>query len=124
MTAFMSAGVKAAAFAAFVRVFMSAFVHANLNWTLGPFRYVLASPVFHRWHHTALERGGAEAAVPHEQSRIERTLRDAGGFLLLELAWLLYALVAVGPIVLLAAVAVYVVRAGRRRSDARLLEGA
>ena len=26
-------------------------VHANLNWTYGPFRYVLASPVFHRWHH-------------------------------------------------------------------------
>jgi sterol desaturase/sphingolipid hydroxylase (fatty acid hydroxylase superfamily) len=39
---------------------MSAFVHANLNWTLGPFKYVLASPVFHRWHHTALERGGSK----------------------------------------------------------------
>ena len=38
--------------------FHSAFVHANLNWTLGPFKYVLASPVFHRWHHTALEQGG------------------------------------------------------------------
>ena len=36
----------------------SAFVHANLDWTLGPFRYVIASPVFHRWHHTAAERGG------------------------------------------------------------------
>jgi sterol desaturase/sphingolipid hydroxylase (fatty acid hydroxylase superfamily) len=38
--------------------FHSAFVHANLNWTLGPFRYVLATPVFHRWHHTPLEEGG------------------------------------------------------------------
>src|SRR5579871_2181245 len=38
--------------------FHSAFVHANLNWTLGPFRYVLATPVFHRWHHTAPEQGG------------------------------------------------------------------
>jgi sterol desaturase/sphingolipid hydroxylase (fatty acid hydroxylase superfamily) len=38
----------------------SAFVHANLNWTLGPFKYVLASPVFHRWHHTAAERGGSK----------------------------------------------------------------
>jgi sterol desaturase/sphingolipid hydroxylase (fatty acid hydroxylase superfamily) len=38
----------------------SAFVHANLNWTLGPFRYVLAGPVFHRWHHTAAERGGSK----------------------------------------------------------------
>jgi sterol desaturase/sphingolipid hydroxylase (fatty acid hydroxylase superfamily) len=36
----------------------SAFVHANLKWTLGPFKYVMAGPVFHRWHHTALERGG------------------------------------------------------------------
>lgn len=34
----------------------SAFVHANLDWTLGPFKYVIASPVFHRWHHT--EQGG------------------------------------------------------------------
>jgi sterol desaturase/sphingolipid hydroxylase (fatty acid hydroxylase superfamily) len=39
-------------------VLMSAFVHANLNWSLGPFKYVIASPVFHRWHHTALDRGG------------------------------------------------------------------
>jgi len=30
----------------------SAMVHANLNWTFGPLRYVFASPVFHRWHHT------------------------------------------------------------------------
>src|ERR1700757_3272432 len=38
--------------------FHSAFVHANLNWPLGPFRYVIATPVFHRWHHTPLEAGG------------------------------------------------------------------
>jgi len=36
----------------------SAFVHANVNWTLGPLKYVLASPVFHRWHHTAADQGG------------------------------------------------------------------
>ena len=36
----------------------SVFVHANLDWTLGPFKYVIASPVFHRWHHTTAERGG------------------------------------------------------------------
>jgi sterol desaturase/sphingolipid hydroxylase (fatty acid hydroxylase superfamily) len=36
----------------------SAFVHANLNWTLGPFKYILAGPVFHRWHHTMPDRGG------------------------------------------------------------------
>ena len=39
-------------------IFHSAFVHANLNWTLGPFKYVIATPVFHRWHHTGLEEGG------------------------------------------------------------------
>jgi len=39
-------------------VLMSALVHANLNWTFGPFKYVLASPVFHRWHHTGVDRGG------------------------------------------------------------------
>jgi sterol desaturase/sphingolipid hydroxylase (fatty acid hydroxylase superfamily) len=36
----------------------SAFVHANLDWTLGPFKYVIAGPVFHRWHHTSADRGG------------------------------------------------------------------
>ena len=36
----------------------SALVHANLNWTFGPFKYWFASPVFHRWHHTGLDRGG------------------------------------------------------------------
>ena len=30
---------------------VSVYVHANLNWTLGPFKYVIVSPVFHRWHH-------------------------------------------------------------------------
>ncbi len=28
------------------------FVHANINWTFGPLRYILVSPVFHRWHHS------------------------------------------------------------------------
>ncbi len=35
----------------------SAMVHANLDWTFGKLRYVFASPVFHRWHHTAQEEG-------------------------------------------------------------------
>jgi len=38
--------------------FHSAFVHANLNWTFGPLKYVIATPVFHRWHHTSLDQGG------------------------------------------------------------------
>jgi sterol desaturase/sphingolipid hydroxylase (fatty acid hydroxylase superfamily) len=32
-------------------------LHANVKWSFGPFRYVLASPTFHRWHHTSEERG-------------------------------------------------------------------
>jgi sterol desaturase/sphingolipid hydroxylase (fatty acid hydroxylase superfamily) len=35
----------------------SAMVHANLNWTFGPLRYLFASPVFHRWHHTMQTEG-------------------------------------------------------------------
>jgi sterol desaturase/sphingolipid hydroxylase (fatty acid hydroxylase superfamily) len=32
-----------------------ALIHANVCWTYGPFRYWLASPAFHRWHHAADE---------------------------------------------------------------------
>jgi sterol desaturase/sphingolipid hydroxylase (fatty acid hydroxylase superfamily) len=38
-------------------VVYSTMVHANLNWTFGPLRFVFASPVFHRWHHSAEESG-------------------------------------------------------------------
>ena len=31
---------------------MAILVHANLDWDWGPLRWVLASPRFHRWHHT------------------------------------------------------------------------
>jgi sterol desaturase/sphingolipid hydroxylase (fatty acid hydroxylase superfamily) len=41
-----------------VTIAHSAFVHANLDWTFGPFKYVIATPVFHHWHHTAADRGG------------------------------------------------------------------
>lgn len=27
------------------------FIHANVRWTFGPLRYVLATPQFHHWHH-------------------------------------------------------------------------
>ena len=32
--------------------FYNFFIHSNLRWTLGPLRYVLVSPVLHRWHHS------------------------------------------------------------------------
>lgn len=40
-----------------LQVFYSSMVHANLNWSFGPLRYVFASPVFHRWHHTTEAEG-------------------------------------------------------------------
>ncbi len=33
------------------------FIHTNVRVSFGPFRYVLASPTFHRWHHTTREEG-------------------------------------------------------------------
>ena len=38
-------------------VFWSIFLHANVPWGLGPLRYLIATPLFHRWHHTALAEG-------------------------------------------------------------------
>jgi len=32
-------------------------LHANVPWTFGPLRHVLASPAFHRWHHSAEAEG-------------------------------------------------------------------
>ena len=32
-------------------------VHANVGWDLGPLRRVIASPRFHRWHHTSQAEG-------------------------------------------------------------------
>lgn len=36
-----------------VNLVIGSVLHANLDWTFGPLRYVIASPVFHRWHHSA-----------------------------------------------------------------------
>lgn len=33
------------------------FIHANVPWGFGPLRYVIATPVFHRWHHTSQDEG-------------------------------------------------------------------
>lgn len=33
------------------------FLHANLRWDFGPLRYVIATPRFHRWHHTSQNEG-------------------------------------------------------------------
>jgi hypothetical protein len=60
------------------------------------------------------------AAAP---GRLHRTLDDAGGVLLRELQFLLYALVVAGPLLLVGAAGVAAARAARRRSDNRLLSG-
>jgi sterol desaturase/sphingolipid hydroxylase (fatty acid hydroxylase superfamily) len=37
--------------------FWAIFVHSNVRWTFGPFRHVIATPAFHRWHHTSQDEG-------------------------------------------------------------------
>jgi hypothetical protein len=61
------------------------------------------------------------AAAP---SRFHRTLDGAGGVLLRELQFLLYALVVAGPLLLLGGAGIATARLARRRSDRRLLERA
>lgn len=56
--------MQAAASMALVNMLYSAMVHANLNWTFGPFKYCFASPVFHRWHHTMLAEGRDKNFAP------------------------------------------------------------
>ncbi len=38
--------------AGLVMGFYNLFIHSNLRWTFGPLRYILVSPVLHRWHHS------------------------------------------------------------------------
>ncbi|MFT3733380.1 MAG: sterol desaturase family protein [Hyphomicrobium sp.] len=45
-------------------IITAAWVHSNLNWTLGPLKYVIATPVFHRWHHTLPDEGGNSNFAP------------------------------------------------------------
>ena len=45
--------------ATLLEAMMAYFVHSNLKITLGPFKYFVATPVFHRWHHTHVKEGGA-----------------------------------------------------------------
>jgi sterol desaturase/sphingolipid hydroxylase (fatty acid hydroxylase superfamily) len=47
-----------------LQILMSGFVHADVDWDLGPFKYVIAGPVFHRWHHTDVARGGEKNFAP------------------------------------------------------------
>jgi sterol desaturase/sphingolipid hydroxylase (fatty acid hydroxylase superfamily) len=52
-------GFRGEALAAVVPIltFWSIFIHANIRWDFGVLRYVVATPVFHRWHHTSEAEG-------------------------------------------------------------------
>jgi sterol desaturase/sphingolipid hydroxylase (fatty acid hydroxylase superfamily) len=45
-------------------ILSAAFVHANVKWTFGPLKYVIATPVFHRWHHGPADDGGSSNFAP------------------------------------------------------------
>ena len=47
-------GFQPAVVAAYIPLltFYSIFVHADVSWDFGPLRYVIATPAFHRWHHS------------------------------------------------------------------------
>jgi len=52
-------GFSPVAFAAYVPVLTlyGVMLHANVSWTFGPLRQVIASPTYHRWHHTSEVHG-------------------------------------------------------------------
>jgi sterol desaturase/sphingolipid hydroxylase (fatty acid hydroxylase superfamily) len=52
-------GFSPVAFAAYVPLLTlyAIMLHANVSWTFGPLRHVIASPTYHRWHHTSEEEG-------------------------------------------------------------------
>ena len=78
-------GFNAGALAAFVPflTFYALVLHANVNWSFGPLRFIVASPVFHRWHHTSEEEGldknFAQSMVEDHKKDVEeaKTARDA-----------------------------------------------
>ncbi len=48
--------IAIAAYAPFL-TFYAIMLHANVGWSFGKFGRIIASPVFHRWHHTAQHEG-------------------------------------------------------------------
>lgn len=56
---FVFLGFPLTAVAAYVPLLtlLAIFIHANVPWRFGPLGYVIASPVFHRWHHTSADEG-------------------------------------------------------------------
>lgn len=44
--------------------FIAVWQHSNSKWTFGPLKYVIATPIFHRWHHTLPHEGGDSNFAP------------------------------------------------------------
>ncbi len=55
--AMMGFPLTALAFYLPVLILLAIFLHANVPWSFGPLRYIIASPNFHRWHHTSAAEG-------------------------------------------------------------------
>lgn len=49
------AGGTLAAVMAIALTIWGFFIHANIRWRLGPLEWLVATPVFHHWHHTFAE---------------------------------------------------------------------
>lgn len=45
-------------------ILTAAWVHSNLKWDLGPLKYIIAGPIFHRWHHGLPGDGGDSNFAP------------------------------------------------------------
>jgi hypothetical protein len=67
-------------------------------------------------------REAAAVAKPEHRGPLGRALHDAGTILQKEASWGLYALIVLGPILLIGLLAWLLVRGSRRLSDRRLLE--
>jgi sterol desaturase/sphingolipid hydroxylase (fatty acid hydroxylase superfamily) len=59
VTALVVLGFSPTAVAAYVPflTFYAVFLHANVSWGFGPLGRFVASPKFHRWHHTSEDEG-------------------------------------------------------------------
>ena len=69
-------------------------------------------------------KGGAIGGGHHKSGRFDRLLGSAGDFLALEGIIVLYALIVVGPLLLIGGLAWWIVRERRRREESRLLASA
>jgi hypothetical protein len=94
---------------------------ANLSRLRGTNRATLREAALSDLSLTLMTRGAATTATKHHEGRFERAIRNAGSFLASAGAVALFLLIAVSPLLVLAAVWIYASRAYRRREERRLL---